>query len=107
QGRGLAGHARGRVVERLERRGAPGAVVDARAPPDAPDRAAAVDPTAPRRVPGAVVLLGPLRREERLGPPVTLLLLPERAKRAAPVVPDDGGRAEPEPPSRLLERPAH
>src|SRR5438034_2340566 len=102
-----AEHARGRLIQRLERRGAPRAVIDARAPAEPATRRAAVDPPAPRGVPRAVVFLGPLRREERLGSTVAFLLLPERAHRVSPMVPHDRSWTEAELPTRLLQLPAH
>src|SRR5438067_6468350 len=54
----------------------------------------------------AVVALGPLRLEQRLCPPIALLLAPEVPDRVAPVVPHERRWAEPQGPALLLEPPA-
>ena len=82
-------------------------MVDARLRPSQRKRESpAVDASRPRQVAGAVVLLRPLRLEECLGLPVTLLLLPVRTQRVASVVPDHGRRAERKRPSTLAQAPA-
>src|SRR5581483_7056826 len=93
-------------VERLEEGAAPGAVVDA--PPALAGDAAPVpvDAPAPARVPAPVVLLRPLLLEERLGLAVAVLLSQERAQRAPPAMPDEGGRDEADRPAALVEPPA-
>src|SRR5213593_644991 len=82
-------------------------MVDAPAPTEQASERAPVDPPRPGEVARAVVLLGPLRLEERLGPAVAPLLPPVGAHGAPPVLPHDGRRAEAERPSPLLELPAH
>src|SRR2546430_12867068 len=102
-----AEQARGRLIEGLIRRDAPGAVIDARpAPPERPRQPVAIDAAGPARVPRAVVFLRPLPLEHRLGPAVPDLLLPVGAHRVAAVGADHGGRAEAQREARVLKAPA-
>ena len=94
------------LVERLERRSAPRAVVDVPFPAQRQREAAAVDAAAPRDVADRVVPVRELAFQQRLGPAVPALLSPVGQHRVAPVVPDQGGRAEAERPARVLEPPA-
>src|SRR5215213_3517539 len=57
-------------------------------------------------MPGAVVALGPLALEQRLGLPVLELLLEVVAGRAAAMVPDDRAGAEAHGPAAVLQPPA-
>src|SRR5205823_6537954 len=91
----------------LERRAAPGALVDAAPPPgEREGEASTVQAAAPAQVSGRVVLLRPLALQQRLGPAVAPLLLDVGAQRAASVVPDERRRAEAERPAELLQTPA-
>src|SRR5206468_12298327 len=96
------------LVQPLERRCAPGAVIDA-APPEVKRsrEAAAVNPTSPGELARAVVLLRPLPFEQPLGLSVTALLLPVGAHGVTAVVPHHCGRVKPEGPSLFLQPPAH
>src|SRR5205814_8292957 len=97
-----------RLVQRLERRAAPDAVVHARpAPAERVGESVAIEAAHPAYVPRSVVLLGPLAFEHRLGPAVADLLAPIRAHRVAAVVPDNGGGVEAQRPAPLLQSPAH
>ena len=83
------------LVDGLEEALAPGAVVDLPAPQAAGLRAAVpVDAAGPGEVAGAVVALGPLALQQRLGLAVLELLLQVAAHAVAAVVPDDGAGAE-------------
>src|SRR5204862_353557 len=100
--------ARPSLVQPLERRRAPSAVIDA--PPPEVERsreAAAVNPASPGELARAVVLLRPLPFEQRLGLSVTALLLPIGEHGVTAVVPHHCGRVKPESPSLLLQPPAH
>ena len=100
--------ARRGLVERLIRRNAPDTVVDARpAPAERAGEPVPVDAAGPADVARAVVFLGPLALQHRLGPAVPDLLLPVGAHGIPPVVPDHGGRAEAERPAPLLQPPAY
>src|SRR5439155_9895108 len=100
--------ARHRLVQPLERRRAPPAVIDPPSPEIKSAREpAAVDSTRPCQLPCNAVLLRPLLLEQRLGLPIPPLLLPIRAHRVAPMVPDHGGWVEPESPATLSQPPAH
>ena len=101
-------HARRRLVQRLEWRAAPHAVVDAsRAPAEKPREAGAVDAARPAHVSRPVVLLGPFALQHRLGAPVADLLPPVGAQRVPAVVPHQGGGVEAERPAALQQPPAH
>src|SRR5438445_12165760 len=103
-----AKQARRGLIERLVRREAPDAVIDARpAPPERARQPAAVDAARPAHVPWAVVLLGPLPLQHRLRPAVPDLLFPVGTQRVPAVVPDHGGGAEAQRPALLLQPPAH
>src|SRR5207245_11055519 len=94
-------------VDRLERRAAPHALIDASSTPDPPRVPVPVHATRPADMPCGVVLLGPLRFEQRLGLAVSALLFPVRSHRAPPVMPHHRGRTEPDPPAAAPEAPAH
>src|SRR5438132_544996 len=99
--------ARGPLLRRLEGSGPPDAVIDAPAPrprefrPPVPVHAAS-----PGEMATAVVLLGPLPLEQRLGLSVLVLLFEIRGDRLAAVMPDNGARTEAERPTSLLHSPA-
>src|SRR5207244_5541353 len=83
-------------------------MVDARpAPAERACEPVPVDAAGPADVARAVVFLGPLALQHRLGPAVPDLLLPVGAHGIPPVVPDHGGRAEAERPAPLLQPPAY
>src|SRR5437588_5446979 len=104
EGRETAGR---RLIDGLKGRAPPATVVDAPARPAERLRQPAIEPSAPGDVTQCVVFLGPLPLEQRLGPPVTDLLLPIRADRVAPVMPDHRSGVEAERPASLLYPPAH
>ena len=100
-------HAALRMVDRLERSAAPGAVVDAPAPARRlACEAVSVEAAAPGDVPAGGVLLRPLALQLGLGSAVAPLLAPVSAHRLAAVVPNDGGRAEAERQPSLAQPPA-
>src|SRR5207249_5890204 len=92
------------LVERLERSAAPGAVVDAAAPPEL-GQPVAVEAARPVQVARAVVLLRPLALEHGLGPTVLKLLPPIRADGIAAVMPDHRRVSEAEARAGRLEPP--
>ena len=73
---------------------------------DRPGQPQPVEASRPVDVAGAVVLLGPLALEQRLGASVPRLLLPVHAHRVAAVMPHDGARMEAERPPPLAQPPA-
>src|SRR5215467_14712793 len=68
--------------------------------------ALAVEPAMPGEMSGAVVLGGPLLREQSLCLRITLLLLQISAQRAAAVMPHDRRWRETDGPATLLQPPA-
>ena len=102
--RELGQHALGCLL-RLEGAGAPGAVIDARRPHHA-GAGAVVEAAGPGHVAAAVVALGPLALEQRLGLAVALLLPPVAADAAAAPMPDQRGRMEAQRQPLLLQPPA-
>src|SRR5205823_14260233 len=89
EGEGPAGVAG--LIEGLERRGPPDALVDP--PPhggEVQGAASPIDPPEPAELPQGIVPPGPFRLEEGLRFSVANLLLPVSPDRGAAVVPDDG-----------------
>src|SRR6516165_1578944 len=69
-------------------------------------RLARIDSPGPADMAERVAALRPFILELRLGLAVAVLLLPERADRVAPVVPDHRRRAEADRPAAVLQPPA-
>ena len=65
-----------------------------------------INPSRPRYMPGAVVLLRPLPFQHGFGFSVVYLLFPKHPYGIAAVVPDHGGRVEPQCPALFLQAPA-
>src|SRR2546428_498400 len=96
------------LIDGLEWRGAPPAVIHAGPPPPQDvGQSAAVHPARPADVPNVVVLLRPFALQHRLGAAIADLLPPVGAHRIATVVPHHGGRVEAERPAAILQSPAH
>src|SRR5438876_6761384 len=97
-----------RLVEGLERRGAPDSLVDA-----SPERrqirgyALSVDSSEPGQLADRTVSRRPLAFQERLGLSVSDLLPPKPPEGSAAVVPYDGARGVPDDPAPVAEPPAH
>src|SRR5215211_8616240 len=94
------------LIERLEQRTSPRAVVDAWPAKKPLSAAASIEASVPCEVARRVVLLRPLPLEKRLRPAVATLLAPVGAQRAPPVVPDHRRGAEAELPPQLAQPPA-
>jgi hypothetical protein len=93
-------------VRRLERRKSPHAVVHALHPAECVLEPASVHAARPHGVTRHVVLLGPFDLQHRFGLAIARLLLPVRAHRLAPVMPDECGGMEADLSSRGLDPPA-
>ena len=94
------------AVHRRERRGAPDAGVDARAPERSHERQRAVDAAAPQH-PAVEELLRVMRHQPGLAFAVADLLPPVRLHRRAVVMPDERRRREADLPAPRLQPPAH
>ena len=94
------------AVDRRERRRAPDAGVDARAPQRPHERQRAVDAAAPQHAP-VEELLRVVRHQPRFALAVADLLPPVRLHRRAVVVPDERRRREADLPAPRLQPPAH
>ena len=96
--------ARSRLVERLEWRQPPNAMIDAARPP--PHIRDAVHPARPFEMAGGVVFFRPFLFQQRLGFSVALLLAQIGANGVAAMMPNHGRGAEAQRPPALLQAPA-
>src|SRR6266516_2738899 len=98
-------YAPGRLVQRLERRQSPDAMIDAVRPP--PHIRNSINPPGPFEMARPIVFFRPFPCQKSLGFSVALLLAQIGANRIAAMMPDHRGRTETEGPAMRLQTPAH